>query len=375
MLVTGEASGDMHGARLVTEVLRRDAGIHFCGMGGEAMRRAGVEILCEADKVAVVGLIEVFRHLPDILGSLSLLKKEMKKRRPDLLVLIDLPDFNQRLASYATRIGIPVLYYVCPQVWAWRSGRAASLARMVSRMAVILPFEQDFYRQYGVEVRYVGHPLLDNPAIAAARPPARQWQAPYTVGILPGSRAGEIRRMLPLFLAAGRQLRQEIGPVRFCIIQAPGIDKETLLSFCTGENAELPVDIRPAEDRYAAMAGCHAVMAASGTVTLELCLLDVPAVVAYRVHGLTYAIGRRLVRVDHISLVNLIARRRIVSELVQDEARPATLAAEITGLLGCQDIRTAQLDGYREVRQRLGKPGASGRVAEIVMDMLGGKTI
>jgi len=366
MIVTGETSGDMHGARLAEALRRLAPDLSFCGMGGEAMARAGVEILFPAETVAVVGIVEVLRHLGAIRRGFVTLRRALEKRRPDVLVCIDLPDFNMRLARYAARCNIPVCYYICPQVWAWRPNRARHLAGMVDRLAVILPFEEPFYRGYGIPVEYVGHPLLDDPQLSEARgcqPPTEPL-----VGILPGSRIGEVRRMLPIFLAAARLVHEKRPDTRFLLIQAPGIDR-AVLDGAGLAAANLPITVEH-HQRHRAMAACRAVLAASGTVTLELALLGVPAVVAYRTHPLTYAIGRRLVSVSFISLVNLIADRMVVPEFLQDEAHPPVLADRLLALLDDTLARSRQIEGYRKVRAKLGSSGASERVARIVIDML-----
>ena len=389
MLVTGEASGDMHGARLAAALRRRLGDVELFGMGGPMMREAGVEILFPAEEVAVVGLVEVLRRLPAIRRGFARMRQALAARRPDVLVCIDLPDFNMRLLPHAARANVPVCYYICPQVWAWRPNRARRLAELGTRLAVILPFEEAFYRRYGAPATYVGHPLLDDEELANALRPgaettglqereeagaAASSNAPPDappVGLLPGSRPSEIQRILPLFLATARKLRHQIPTVHFLLVQAPGLPRSTLDQAGLAQAGDLPISI-VAHDRYQAMRSCRAVLAASGTVTLELALLNVPTVVAYRTHPLTYAIGRRLVSVSHISLVNLIANRTVVPELLQDNATPEILADHLRALLATGPERKRQLRGFQEVRRLLGAPGASQRVSRIVLDILQG---
>ncbi len=377
MLVTGEASGDMHGARLATALRRHLGEVELFGMGGPMMRSAGVEILFPAGEVAVVGLVEVLRRMPAILRGFRIVRRALTARRPDLLVCIDLPDFNMRLLPHAARAGVPVCYYICPQVWAWRPHRARRLAESGARLAVILPFEEAFYRGYGVPVSYVGHPLLDDGQLAEAlrsgegMPGEGRGEGGARVGLLPGSRPSEVHRILPLFLAAARRLHQQAPEVRFVLVQAPGLEPELFDRAGLAGAGDLPVT-RISSDRYQAMRSCRAVLAASGTVTLELALLGVPAVVAYRTHPLTHAIGRRLVSVAHISLVNLIANRTVVPEYIQEEATPEVLAAHLHALLFPGPERERQLRGFQEVRRLLGPPGATQRVARIVLDMVKG---
>ncbi|MEW6428160.1 MAG: lipid-A-disaccharide synthase [Thermodesulfobacteriota bacterium] len=371
MIVAGETSGDMHGGRLVLSLLARDPSLRFCGMGGSAMRAAGVEMLYDAGKVAVMGLFEVAVHLRDILAAFKILTTRLRRQPPDLLVLIDLPDFNTRLAARAKGLGIPVLYYICPQVWAWRSNRARKLASLVDRMAVILPFEKAFYQRYGVEVTYVGHPLLDSEELRRT-PLKRGTSLPPCIGLLPGSRPGEIKRMLPLFLETARHLHRVFPGAEFLLPLAPDLDVSLLKEHLGRQHFTVTL-VR--EERYAAMARCDAVMAASGTVTLELALLRVPAVIAYRMHPLTFFLARHLVEVPFVSLVNLIAGKEIVAELLQEKATAESVAARVAECCRPGPAREELLAGYTDVREKLGEPGASARVAAIVLDMLDRKSV
>ena len=376
MIVTGEASGDLHGAGVIRALRRQISNLQVSGMGGAELASCGVEILYDAEKVSVVGVLEVFARLGDILSAQRMLRRRLKADPPDLLILIDLPDFNLLLAKFAKKIGIPVFYYITPQVWAWRSGRVKTIRERVDQLAVILPFEEAYFRERGVAARYVGHPLLDSvqPRIAPAQ--FRQiHQIPATteiIGLLPGSRRREVATLLPVMIAAAEEMQRGIStPLLFCIPRATTISREFLDQFC--QTNPRTIDIRVIDDhRYSLMAACRAVVAASGTVTLELAILGVPMVVVYRLSGLSYLLGRMLIKLDHFSLVNLIAGFRAVPELLQDQVKPLAICKALNELFDEGETRAATLDALALVRERLGEPGAAERVAEMVLALLAG---
>ena len=372
MIVAGEASGDMHGARLIAALKEQAPGAQICGIGGPELTRQGVEILYDASRLAVVGIVEVISHFRFIREAMRALEKRLREQPPDLLILIDYPDFNLILAKKAKRLGIPVFYYISPQVWAWRSGRVKTIKKLVDRMGVILPFEQEFYRKFGMNVDFVGHPLMD------AVQPTRSREdflhslgiAPEStvIGILPGSRKREIAGMLPVFLAAAKRMQEQMTPKPvFVLPLAPTLSEEDLLA---NGLADAGVEVRVVrENRYDLMGACSAVMAASGTVSLELAILNVPMVISYRVSPLTYFLGRRLIKVQYASLVNLVADREVVPELLQDEAVPEKIAQATMRLIENQAERTRMLAGLAEVRERLGGPGASERSARLALNL------
>ncbi|MCX5864878.1 MAG: lipid-A-disaccharide synthase [Deltaproteobacteria bacterium] len=372
MIVAGEASGDMHGAKLVAAMREQAADLAVCGIGGPALAAQGVEILYDSSQLAVVGIVEVISHFRFIREAMQALKKRLQEQPPQLLILIDYPDFNLILAKKAKRLGIPVFYYISPQVWAWRSGRVKTIKKRVDRMAVILPFEKDFYQKLGMAVEYVGHPLMDT--VRAARPRTEFLQSlgiaqdSQVIGILPGSRRREIAGMLPIFLAAARLMRAQLVKPVFLLPLAPTLSENDLLAHGL---AEAGVEVRVIrENRYELMAACDAVMAASGTVSLELAILDVPMVISYRVSPLTYFLGRRLIKVQYASLVNLVAGREVVPELLQDEAVPEKIAAATVRLVANQAERAAMLEGLSEVRERLGGEGASVKAARLALETI-----
>lgn len=377
MIIAGEASGDLHGARLVQAMQAQDPGLLFCGMGSREMTAAGVEILFDAARIAVVGLAEVFTHFPDIIRALKILKKRMREDPPDLLILIDFPDFNLMLAKKAKKLGIPVFYYISPQVWAWRTGRVKTIGRLVDTIGVILPFEEPFYRSRGVTAHYVGHPLLDSVKVSSDRDTFCQRYninpEHKLIGLLPGSRKKEISALLPDFLAAAKRLlRKYDHEFVFLLPVASTVSEEELWNNGLGDYSELINFRLIREDRYDMMAACDAVVAASGTVTLELAILGIPMVVVYRVSPHTYFIGRLLVRhMQFFSLVNLIAERGVVTELLQDDVQPGKIEAELARLLFDDKAGSEMRLGLAEIRSKLGNPGASRQAATLAFKLLG----
>jgi lipid-A-disaccharide synthase len=375
MLVCGEASGDAHGAALIKEMKKLLPKAHFFGMGGQEMARADAEILFDAGRIAVMGGIEVLARLPVIFSAFFALKKAITTRRPALLILIDLPDFNLRLAAIAKKIGIPVLYYITPKVWVWRAGRVETLRARTDRLAVILPFEENFFRARGLSAHYVGHPLLDHepPSLSPAALRERLGIAENTpcIGLLPGSRQRELTSLLPVFLQAAALLQKQLPekpafliPIASTVTQAD-LDAAGLAAY-----RQLLDIYTLTEERHALMASCRAAIAASGTVTLELALLNTPMVVCYKLAPLSYFLARRLIHVPFFSLVNLIAEKKVVPELLQHEVNAESIVADLLPLLNDGPPRQEMLAGLEMVRKRLGTPGASARVAALAAEMI-----
>ncbi|MBC8208505.1 MAG: lipid-A-disaccharide synthase [Desulfobulbaceae bacterium] len=376
MIIAGEASGDLHGAHLVRAMHAQNPDLSFSGMGGEELAAAGVDLLFDAEKIAVVGLFEVFSHFPDLLAAQKILRRWMAGERPDLLILIDFPDFNLMLARRAKKLGIPVFYYISPQVWAWRSGRVKTMAQLVDRIGVILPFEEDFYQKRGVEAHYVGHPLLDSVKVTKDRGQFCQEHGidpeRKLVCLLPGSRRREIASLLPDFLDAAFRMQSKVEtPLTFLLPVAPTISDDELQVHGLkdyGDRLDIQVIRR---NRYNLMAACDCALAASGTVTLELALLDVPMVVTYRVSPHTYLLGRCLIAdIKHFSLVNLIADDALVPELLQDEVNPRRIEKELGRLLFDEQNAQTIRHGLALVRKRLGDAGASVRAANLALELL-----
>lgn len=380
LIVTGEASGDMHGARLVEAMLAMRPDLSFAGIGGRELTAADVDMLFDASKLAVVGITEVLSHLGDILAARRAVIRRMQEEKPALLILIDYPDFNLLLAAKAKKLGIPVFYYISPQVWAWRSGRVKKIGRLTDRVAVILPFEKDFYAARGVAVDFVGHPLKDTVGRDKVAGKEDFLQAhnlsvtPETriIGLLPGSRSKEIRSLLPDFLAAARILVRSNQNTKwlFLLPRASTVSEELLLASglaACQEDTENKLDIHVLTDsRYDVMAACDAVVAASGTVTLELAILGIPTLTTYRVSPRTYRLGRLLIRhIRYFSLVNLIADKEIIPELLQDEVTPAALAEQLEVMVNDRAYRKKCIQGLSEVAEKLGPPGCAQRAAKL----------
>ncbi|MBM9511665.1 lipid-A-disaccharide synthase [Desulfogranum marinum] len=376
MIIAGEASGDMHGANLVKALQAMRPDITFSGMGGKELAAAGVDILFDAAKIAVVGVVEVFSHLKDIFKARQTLIEEMRQKKPALLILIDFPDFNMLLAAQAKKLDIPVFYYISPQVWAWRSGRVKKIGRLSRRVATILPFEQQFYKNYGYEVDFVGHPLLDTVTTTMSRAEfLKKYDIPpgnRLIGIIPGSRSKEIKFLLADFLQAAVLYEQQTDQsCTFLLPQASTISDAQLEENGLGEFGH-ELDIRViAENRYDLMAACDAALTASGTVTLELAILGTPAVVAYKLAPKTYLLGKILIRnIRFFSLVNLISDKQIIPELLQDEVTPTRLASELDKLLTDPLEHQQVHQGLQALKSLLGGPGASAKAASIALEII-----
>ena len=378
MIVAGEASGDMHGARLVEAMLELQPDLSFSGIGGKELTAAGVHMLYDASKLAVVGVTEVISHLGDILAARKALVNQMRRHKPALLILIDYPDFNLLLAAKAKKLGIPIFYYISPQVWAWRSGRVKKIGRLTDRIGVILPFEKDFYAARGVEVDFVGHPLVNTVKTNRSREEflssldIRVTPDTRIIGILPGSRSKEIRSLLPDFLAAAQLLAAD-DPDNFVFLlpRASTISRQLLAENGLADYQDKLKIYTTSENRYDLMAACDAVITASGTVTLELAILGIPTVTTYRVSPRTYRLGRLLIRhIQYFSLVNLIADREIIPELLQDEVTPENIAGYLQAMLNDSTYRKKVLQGLAEVTEKLGAPGCSQRAAKIALECM-----
>lgn len=368
--MAGEASADLHGANLVRAVRSMDPCLKFIGIGGPRMAEVGVEILAPSSEMAVVGLTEVIPRLARILSAARLIKGILKKSPPDLMVLLDYPEFNLHIAKVAARYSVPVFYYISPQVWAWRRGRIRKIARRVDRMAVILPFEEAFYRNSGIEVIYVGHPLLDAVPKHVSRAGARKRIGLHRdtplMGILPGSRDEEVKKLFPAMLRAAEILRG-VWPDLQCVVPVASTLSPGLIEGLIREEASQVLVWR--EDMHHVLAGCDVALVASGTATLETAIHGVPMVIAYRVAPLSYRIGKAVIHVPFIGLVNLVAGRYVAPELIQHDVTPAGLAREAARLLVAGPGREKAIRELGRVRELLGPAGASKRAAACLLQM------
>ena len=371
LIVAGEASGDRYGARLMQEVSRLAPGAVFTGIGGRAMREAGLVPLMDAERIAVLGFFEVLTSLPVIRRAFNRCVETMSQGI-DLVVLVDYPGFNLRLAARAKKAGVPVVYFVSPQVWAWKPGRVKAIAGTVSRMLVIFPFEVEFYRRRGVDVTFVGHPLVEILATAGPRLPREEAAkrlgldpSRRILGLLPGSRLKEARRNLPPILGAARLLQERHDDLQFMIPIA-----STLTRGAFSPLVDLPGVVLTDGDFYEAMNLCEAAIVSSGTATMETGLLGVPMVIVYRLNALTYTLARRMTHLDTFGMVNLVAGRRIVPELIQAECTPERIAAEMERLLTDRVLYERTRRDLRAMKEKLGGQGAFARAAAAVVEAL-----
>jgi len=368
MIIAGEASGDIHGSRLVRAMKEKNSALFFSGIGGRDLRKEGVKTLVNSEELSVVGITEVFSKLIVILKAISMVKKSLKSMRPDLLILIDFPDFNLRIAGAAKKLNIPVLYYISPQIWAWRQGRVNKIGKLVDHMAVILPFEKQFYKKHNIPVTFVGHPLLDNSRIFD-KSLNKTTDNESVMGLLPGSRDGEIARHLPVMLEAARLISEQKKKIKFIVSVASSAKKKHIEHIIKKYKKTINLDIvTDTVDRI--FKQCGLVVAASGTVTLEAAISVTPMIIIYKVSPISYWLGKIMIKINNIGLVNLIAGREIVPELVQNKASPENIADKALAILndsqGLEKLRN-ELCGIRDL---LGGPGASERVADIALSML-----
>jgi lipid-A-disaccharide synthase len=366
MISCGEPSGDLYAGALVSEILSREPSADVFGFGGRQLAAAGTRLVGDFQGLSVTGLTEALRVLPRSYAMLRRLVAAARATRPDVFVAIDFPDFNFRLMAALHRLGIPIVYYISPQLWAWRAGRMRTMKRFVDRVLVIFPFEEALYRREGVPVEFVGHPLIDlvgvkAPRAALLREHGLVADAP-TVALLPGSRPNELRRIVPDMAASLPLIRARVPGVQFIVAAAPNL-QDALFAPLLGASG--PVLVRERTDDV--LAASDVVITASGTATVQAALHERPMVVVYRLSPLTYRIGKPFVRVDTYAMANLVAGERIVPELIQDDFTPARVADETVRLLTDRGLYTRTRDALRRVREKLGGSGASGRAADAVL--------
>jgi lipid-A-disaccharide synthase len=375
LISAGEASGEMYGAQLIEALRRRDPSLTFFGAGGERMRAAGCDIIVDAKDLAVVGITEILGHLPKILGLYRKLIRAAAEKRPALAIVIDSPAFNWRVARQMRKRGIPVVYYVCPQFWAWRQGRVKLLRKYVNKALVIFPFEEKFYRDRGVDATFVGHPLADLPLPAITREDyaaanridaAKAW-----ITLMPGSRRKEVRMNLPTILEAADRLG---GGYEFLLPVARTLDASFLAELIAA-SLQKRRNIHLVPDALPALYHSRAAIVASGTATVEAALMGTPFVMVYRVSPLTYALGKPRVTVPYFAMVNLIAGEEIVPELVQHKFTVENIVAEMNKIIADGEARTRMIERLAAVKTRLmpasGDPHPADTAAEIMLGMIG----
>ncbi len=366
LIVAGEASGDLYGGQLIREAALLAPGVSFFGVGGASMREAGLRVLSRSEDISVVGLFEVIRHLGVIRRALKTVTDSIRSQRPDLVLLIDFPDFNFRVARAAAKSGVEVLYYISPQVWAWRRGRVKTLARLVNKMIVIFPFEVDIYRKAGVDVEFLGHPIVDEVKRRLNNLTIDKKGHPV-IALLPGSRKSEIERHMPAMREAARIIREKVPDAEFTIPLAPTLAREDVENYLV--SSSVPITVREGAF-HEVVKNADVAVVSSGTATVETALLGTPMVVIYRLNPLTFFLARRLIRVPYIAMVNLVSGRRVVPELIQDEASAEAIAREVLTLLTDEGARRRMKEALREVGRIIGEPGASRRIARTVVEFL-----
>ncbi|MDH5394840.1 MAG: lipid-A-disaccharide synthase [Gammaproteobacteria bacterium] len=371
MIIAGEASGDLHAAKLVREVKQKNKDIHFYGIGGKNMSEAGVEALIDSALLAVVGLFEVLAHWNTISGALKQMQHLLRTDPPDLLVLTDYPDFNLRLAKTAKECGVKVLYYISPQVWAWRQKRVYKIREIVDMMAVVFPFEETFYKKYNVPVRFVGHPLVDEIHVSADKQSLRNEflldNDMPVIGLFPGSRHSEIKRLLPIIVESAKQIVAKKSDVQFIIPVASTLSEDDILPYFEGLDFNMRIISHRAHD---VMQVCDSVITVSGTVTLELALLQIPMVVINRISWLSYFFVGRMLKIEHVALCNIVANKRIVPELIQSNCKAEAITNTLIELLEDTDKRNQIIAELGEIKDKLTSEEEKTELSDLLIEML-----
>lgn len=374
MIIAGEASGDLHGAKLVKNVKGKQADINFYGIGGEHMRAAGVRTYVDSKDMAVVGLVEILAHRKVIFGALNKMREMITTKPPDLLILVDYPEFNLRLAAHAKKHGVKVLFYISPQIWAWRQYRVKKIKRLVDMMAVVFPFEAAFYLKHQVPVEFVGHPLVDE-----VKPSASKIELQHafgldadktTIGLFPGSRKSEIKRLFAIILQSARLLKQRHPNLQFVLPLSNTLDPADLQPLLS-EYSDLAISV--IQDRpYDVMHVSDLILTVSGTVTLEIALIGTPLVIINKLATFTYMLVRRLLKIDHIGLCNIVANKRIAPELIQHDATPQRIAQTMSSLLENPQTLQSMHEELATIEKMLGAGGGIGKISDLTLKMLAG---
>ncbi len=370
MMIAGEASGDLHGGELVKELFKADPDLEIFGVGGDNMRRAGMELYYHVDQLAYIGFWEVIKHYNYFRRIFFHLLEELDKRRPDIVVLIDYPGFNLKFARQAHKRGVKIFYFIAPQVWAWAQGRAKKMAKYIHRLAVIFNFEVPFFKKYGIKTTFVGHPLMDGLKTTMDKQAFCQHfdinpDAPL-LALLPGSRKQEIDFLLPVMLESAAALKKQHGELQIAVSKADTIREEHFDSYLKAYP-----DVRIIKNKtYDLMKHATAAIVASGTATLETACFETPFVIAYRVSPLSYLIGKTLVKIRYIGLANIVAGEPVAREFIQQELTVENLKPELEKLLYDNHYRDAKINKLKKVKQKLGAPGAAGKTARLILEQL-----
>jgi len=366
MIITGEASGDQHGAHLISELKKKDNSLYVFGIGGNNLKAQGVDIIFDSSLLSVVGLVEVLSKLPIILKGMRVAKTQLEKKMPELLILVDFPDFNLNIAKKAKKLNIKVLYYISPQIWAWRTGRVKTIKKLVNHMAVILPFEEKFYLEHSVPATYVGHPLLDVKERVVNNPDNNGFKV---IGLLPGSRNSEISKTLSVLLEAAIILNKKMKHLKFIIPLAKSVDYDLFEKITTPfrNRIDFQVEENGVENVFKKST---LVIATSGTVTMEAAIANVPMIIIYILAPITSIIGKMLIHVKAIGLPNLIAGKKIIPELIQNDANPEKISQTVFQILTTPKILIKMKKELQKVEGILGSKGASEKTAQIAIDLL-----
>tara|TARA_B110000211_G_scaffold229030_1_gene286153 strand:+ start:2067 stop:3224 length:1158 start_codon:yes stop_codon:yes gene_type:complete len=371
MILAGEASGDAHAAEFIEQITQLRPDIRLTGMGTTLMKKAGVDVFFDSASIAVVGVVEVLRHWGDIKKAMNLVKTALEETKPDLLILVDYPEFNLKMARHAKSLGIKVLFYISPQVWAWRPKRIHKIGRSIDHMAVLFKFEQAFYEKANIPVSFVGHPLVDkvkaNIDSKQARMNLKLDQSDIVIGLFPGSRRNEINRLLPLMLETARLMKQRNHALQFILPVASTLDYDAINLLC--EQSDIDIQLTR-DDIYDLIPCCNAIVSCSGTVTLEIALLNAPMCLVYKISWLSYQIMSRLLTIPHIGLANIVANKLIVKELLQSDATPQTIANELFQLLEDESYRSQVVSDLSKVRENLGAGGGAKKMAKLALSFI-----
>ena len=375
MILAGEASGDAHAAEFVEQLKLLQPGLKLSGMGGTAMKNAGVDVFFDSSIIAVVGLVEVLRHWGDIKQAMGIVKQRLDQTRPDLLILVDYPEFNLKMARHARELGIKVLFYISPQVWAWRPKRIHKIGRLIDHMAVIFKFEKQYYEQAGIPVSFVGHPLVDKVTTDIDARKIRMdlgiSPAEKVVGLFPGSRHSEISRLLPLMFATARRMQEREPDLKFLLPVASSLDFDELSE--RSKNSGLDI-IVTRDEIYDVISCCDAIATCSGTVTLEIALHNIPMCILYKMSWLSYLIMSRLITIPYIGLANIVADKAVVKEFLQQDANPEAVSRELFELIENQAYRDQVKQGLKQVRDNLGAGDGARTMAKLVLSLLDQQT-